>query len=628
MVDSISRTLRIGGLASGMDIDQIVSDLMKIERQKVNKLYQQKQILEWQREDYRNINLKIKALYDSAFNMKLQGTYLKYKATISYSDGTASDSIFTASPSATAIPGIYSVEVKKIAQEAKIESSSSISKNYILGSILDLSQKPITVNDSNYKFVISLDGVEKTIELTKGITYDGTPGKTINELISDIQSKIDQAFGTGQIKVEKDVVNNQIKFSPGASYSGAYKPNIVLKNSSVANILVNLGFTDGVSSKINIYAKLKDEAYKFENNPFFSGDIIKFKINGKEFTFDFSDTGAEKNYTLNDILNKINQDADAKVTAYYDAITDKIVIKSKETGLSAKVEIENLSGNLFGNTGALKIASGSVDFGENALISINGIDISKTTNTFTISGIQFSLKKEAPGKTATLTIERDVDTVVETIKNFINTYNDTISAINSKLTEERYRDYLPLTDEQKKELKEDEIKKWEEKARSGLLRGDTVLSGLVNKLRQAVYGTVEGQPSDFDTLFDVGVKTGGYYEKGKLYLDEAKLKEAISKNPEAVAGLFTKVVSSIYDIAKSGMDSITKKAGSSTQYFDNSLIAQNIRSLNDRISKMEEDLKKVEDRYWKQFTEMEKAIQSMNQQSMWLASQLGLYQSQ
>lgn len=625
MVDSISRTLRIGGLASGMDIDQIVSDLMKIERQKVDKLYQQKQILEWQREDYRNINLKIKTLYDSAFNMKLQGTYLKYRATVSYSDGTASDSIFTASPGASAMPGTYEVVVKAIAKEAEVKSSAYISKNYILGNTLNLSENNITVNDENYKFVISLDGVEKTIELTKGITYDGTQN-TLNNLISDLQNQINNAFGNDQITVTN--YNGAIKFEPGSAYNNStYKPTIILKNSSDANILDDLGFTNGESSKINIYGSLASEYSKFENNPFSSGNLLRFKINGVEFTFDFSENGQHKNYSINDVLNTINRNENAKVLAYYDAITDKVIFKSKETGASSKVEIENIEGNLFGDNGALKISSGSVDFGENAQISINGVDIYKNTNTFTISGIQFNLKK-AHTETATLTIERDVDTVVETVKNFINVYNDTISAINSKLTEERYRDYPPLTDEQKKELKEDEIKKWEEKARSGLLRGDTVLSGLVNKLRQAVYGTVEGQPSDFDTLFDVGVKTGGYYEKGKLYLDEAKLKEAISKNPEAVASLFTKVVSSIYDIAKSGMDSITKKAGSSTQYFDNSLIAQNIRSLNDRISKMEEDLKKVEDRYWKQFTEMEKAIQSMNQQSMWLASQLGLYQSQ
>lgn len=75
----MSYSMRIGGLVSGMDIDQIVSDLMKAERTKVDKLYQQKQILEWQKSDYRDINLKLKSFYDSTFNMKLAGSYLKYK---------------------------------------------------------------------------------------------------------------------------------------------------------------------------------------------------------------------------------------------------------------------------------------------------------------------------------------------------------------------------------------------------------------------------------------------------------------------------------------------------------------------------------------------------------------------
>ena len=47
---------RIGGLASGMDIDTLVSDLMKAERLPLDKLTQKKQILEWQRDDYRSMN--------------------------------------------------------------------------------------------------------------------------------------------------------------------------------------------------------------------------------------------------------------------------------------------------------------------------------------------------------------------------------------------------------------------------------------------------------------------------------------------------------------------------------------------------------------------------------------------
>jgi flagellar hook-associated protein 2 len=634
--------LRIGGLASGIDIDQIISDLMKVERTRVDRLYQQKQLLEWQKEDYRNINLKLKSLYDFVFNMKLQGTYLKYKSTVSYSDGTASDSLFTATPGSTAIPGTYSVVVKQIAQEAKIESLDSISKNYILGNELNLSaDNSIVVDETNYKFTIVLDGVEKTIELTKGITYDGSTGKTLEDLKNDIQDKINKAFGTGQITVS--VVNNRIEFAPGSSYNGVYKPNIVLKNSLDANILDDLGFTNGVSSKINIYAKLRDEASKFVNDPFSSGGyILKFSINGKEFYFDFSDSGNAKDYTLNDVLTKISQDADAGVTAYYDAITDKIVFKSKETGTGAKVEINVLEGNtanFFGETGALRIKYGSnnVVYGNNAVISINDVDISKSTNTFTISGIQFSLKNADANKTATLTIARDVDSVVETVKNFINLYNDTIDAINKKLTEERYRDYLPLTDEQKKELTEDEIKKWEEKARSGLLRSDQLVMSIRDKMRQILYTPVEGLPAEFDSLLDIGIKTGSYYEKGKLYLDEAKLREALAKNPEAVMRLFTNpgdsstgkgIAVSLYDALKAGIKSITDKAGGGDfEVFDNSFLAQRIREVDDKIKVMEEKLKEIEDRYWRQFTEMEKAISAMNQQSMWLASQLGLYSS-
>jgi len=38
--------MRFGGLASGLDTDTIVKDLMKIEQMKVDKLKQEKQIIE------------------------------------------------------------------------------------------------------------------------------------------------------------------------------------------------------------------------------------------------------------------------------------------------------------------------------------------------------------------------------------------------------------------------------------------------------------------------------------------------------------------------------------------------------------------------------------------------------
>jgi flagellar hook-associated protein 2 len=120
--------MRIGGLASGMDIDQIVSDLMRAERMRVDKLYQQKQVMEWQKADYREINLKLRSFYNTSFDMKLASSYMKYKAIGTMSDGTDFDKYFSVSPGAGAVPGDYKVEVQQTASYARLESSKSITK--------------------------------------------------------------------------------------------------------------------------------------------------------------------------------------------------------------------------------------------------------------------------------------------------------------------------------------------------------------------------------------------------------------------------------------------------------------------------------------------------------------------
>ncbi len=52
-------------------------------------------------------------------------------------------------------------------------------------------------------------------------------------------------------------------------------------------------------------------------------------------------------------------------------------------------------------------------------------------------------------------------------------------------------DYAPLTDAQKEDMKEDEIKLWEEKARKGTLRNDSTLKSLLTKMRTSIYTSVE-----------------------------------------------------------------------------------------------------------------------------------------
>ncbi|TYP58582.1 flagellar filament capping protein FliD [Thermosediminibacter litoriperuensis] len=625
-------TLRIGGLASGIDIDQIVSDLMKVERMRVDKLYQQRQILEWQKQDYRDINLKLKALYDNVFNMKLQGTYLKYKVTGTLSSGASSDVYFTATAGSTAVAGEYTVNVKSLATNAQITSSDSITKE-LTGTSISF---PVTVDSTKNKFQMVVDGVEKTISIAEN-TYND-----VTSLAAAIQNAVDNAFGSGKILV--GTKSDSITFAPAPNYN--HDITITLKNYSHPdeNILGTLGFSDDATyTEIDPTQSIADQRDLFKNDPFGGdGSLSEFKFtiyNGdKSETFTFKTTDS-----ISYILSKISSSENIRVTAYYDSLTDKVVFKSKDTGANASIKIENLAGNLFGDgstPGAFNIDSGESATGTNSTIVINGITVENQSNSFTLNGIQFTLKQAMPEtETATLRIESDIDGVVESIKNFINLYNDTIDAINKKLSEERYRDYPPLTDAQKKEMKEDEIKLWEEKAKSGLLRSDPLLSSIVNKMRQTLYTPVSGLPAEIDSLYDIGITTGTYIEKGKLHLDENKLRQALSKDLNAVMRLFTNtnetdsdqngIAVKLYDILKSGMKSITDKAGGGDfEIFDNSLLARQIREIDERIDSVEEQLKRIEDRYWRQFTEMEKAISAMNQQSLWLASQMGLYGSQ
>ncbi len=115
-------SFRIGGLASGMDIDQMVSELIKAESYKVDKIKQNKQITEWQRDAFREINNSLRALRDNVFQLRLQRSFMVYNSNSSKED------VLTISASSTATPGTYSVKVDQLAQGVLKGSQESLSK--------------------------------------------------------------------------------------------------------------------------------------------------------------------------------------------------------------------------------------------------------------------------------------------------------------------------------------------------------------------------------------------------------------------------------------------------------------------------------------------------------------------
>lgn len=192
--------------------------------------------------------------------------------------------------------------------------------------------------------------------------------------------------------------------------------------------------------------------------------------------------------------------------------------------------------------------------------------------------------------------------------------------MNKSQTEQRYRDYHPLSEEEKAEMTERQIELWEERAKSGILRGEAAIRDSMYALRQSLQSVVD-TGSEYTLLSQIGIKTTeNYLDGGKLTIDEEALKEALRDNPEDVYRLFTADGDGLIHRFESALDQargrIEIQAGRETSVaLDSYSIGRRLKELNERISDFEKRMIQVEQRYWAQFTQMEKAIARLSEQS-------------
>lgn len=504
---STINTSRMSGLASGMDIDTIVRDMITAERIALDKLEQQKQILQWQQEDYRTLNSVLYDFKNSLFNMKLESTFDTKAA------DSSNNSVATVKAGASAIEGSYAI--------------------------------------------------------------------TINSLASGV-SKV----STSALADEKDSNGNTLS--------------------------------------------LFDQFTEFAIRGFNSTDNITINLNGTELEIDLDQDN------INTVVSKINS-ADLGVRASYDTTLNRFFLTTTTTGSDSEIIITEDSANFFSNGGnnsilKLNINDSVIYNGQNASIDFgDAAGLESDTNSITVNGITLNLKSEG---SSTINVTRDIDAVVESVKEFVNSYNKTLSTLYSKVQEKRDREYLPLTDTQKEEMSDDEIKKWETKASSGLLRNDMLLQNIINNFRGAMYRTVEGVDKLYNSFSEIGITTGSYTENGKLYINETLLREALAKDSDSVKQMFTKtsenqnekgISSMLYELTTDGIKYISDKAGSSSSFssVDDSYIGKRLTEKNNAIEKWEKRLEALEDKYYSQFTTMETMINQMNIQSAWLSAQFG-----
>ena len=430
---------------------------------------------------------------------------------------------------------------------------------------------------------------------------------------------------------------------------------------------------------------------RIKNNT--TGDIITIDktVGGDEFN---------ENTSLSEIIKAINA-SEANVEVTYSEVSDKFTLTSKESGASGNFSIlsggikldaegnpvfdtngeyETVKGGNLGTAifgGGMKppsdensttTADGTYTYtkGEDAVIWVDydgeggadPVQITRSSNTFDIDGLSVTVNgifgnvqkdgnKVTYDKDAVVTFGAKVDTekVTEAVKAMIDAFNEIIEISNAELSEKRNRDYAPLTDEQKEEMTEDQIKAWEEKAKAGMLFNDSDLRGFTSSIRFLFSGDSETTK----LLSDMGIETStNYSDHGKIKFDESKFKAALESNPEAISDLFTRTgettvdsegnkvtesaglmnqIKTVFDKYASTTGSVkgifVQKAGateSPLSMLDN-YILDRMNDIDEEIEKLEDKLETETERYYKQFTSLETFISQMNSQSSWLSSQ-------
>lgn len=498
--------LRVGGLASGMDIDSIVADLMKAERIPLDKLTAKKTTYEWQRDAFRSVNTKLKTFSD-----------------------------------------------------------------YLLDN-----------------FMLSSNFNKKTVSNTN----------------SDLLSATANSSATGTLSIEKVT-----QLATAARAVGSEVKTTVDTTATGSTKMSELGITADTSISL--------KSIKADGT---MSDAVKIDIKSTD--------------TIDQVVSRINS-SNVGVTALFEG--GKLSITAKNTGNNKEGEEIQVTEDTNGVFDKLGVDFNNLIEGQNAKFTVNGLETERSSNTFTISGYSVTLKStfNVSGDTVApvqLKADTDIDSMVDKVKEFVEKYNDLISGMNDSLKEKKYRDFPPLTDEQRKDMSEKEQELWDEKAKSGLLKNDAIISSGLGDMRNAIYGKVGNGENIIDTLAEMGITTSSIYsDGGKLVIDEDKLKKALTENPDQVVKTLTNsgtkttgedtrgIVQRLRDSIKDFTGKIEKKAGKATFTDQQYTIGKSLIDMNNRITNFQRRLEDIETRYWKQFTAMEQAISKANNQSSYLA---------
>lgn len=307
---------------------------------------------------------------------------------------------------------------------------------------------------------------------------------------------------------------------------------------------------------------------------------------------------------------------------YYDEVSgnlDPSKIEELAESILEKVkygfDVTNGTIEIDASAGATRVSA------QDAIIELNDAVYTSSSSTFSINGLNINALAETGDTAITINTTQDNQGIYDKVKDFLSTYNEIINEMQSLYNADSAKGYEPLTDDQKEEMSEKEIEKWEDKVKSAVLRRDSNLGTLITKMTQAMANPIQINGRGY-ALSDFGIQTLGYLNAPKneqyayhIYGDEDdsataskpdKLMEMINSDPETVIEYMQSLASNLYNAVGNEMKSSNLR--SAYTIYNDKEMAKDQTSYEKLIKQWETKIADMEDRYYKKFSKMEATL--------------------
>ena len=323
--------MRLTGLATGMDTDATIKEMLKPQQTKIDNMKKDQEIVQWQQEIYRDVIKDANNLMSKYFDVLNKDNYLLGSSSLTSTKVTSSNPLLNMTASADAKEGTYSINVEKLATNAKVsgvagtykDSENNDTKIDLKTNLSDIginSTDKLNFKVNGEKVEIDLDGVKTVGDLSKKIS-NITKGKVSLEY-SEISKKFTLSTKETGAEISLEFDENSVDILNKIAEFKDIKDNKL----SASNLKVK---GEDLTANITIPGDAKEYSIKASNNKF-SLDGINFDLNGIKQNGTKIDKDGKEVPTYDEVtitVSKSNDEAVKKIKSFvedYNKLVDKV----------------------------------------------------------------------------------------------------------------------------------------------------------------------------------------------------------------------------------------------------------------------------------------------------------------